>query len=369
MPSAVKVMDGRIKYLFFDIECCNGRDICSFGYAAADADFRMLRQEDLLVNPQAAFELGRAGFDPEIELGYPIAEFERSPVFAERYGEIAGLLTAEGVTVCGHAVHNDAYFLNTACERSGLLCIDFDFIDTQALYKCVTGDKNPKSLEKIAAERALAVSNLHRSDCDAVLTAKVAASICAEKGASLAELAERYPESRGKSEHGDVKVYCADYYRQFSRLADYAEPEKGACNAAVSGRTFAFAEELEHKEPLKMMTALKLLSSAGGRYTKNADRADVFVRYGESRSRRLGRILTLRRQGLCRTSVITTDEFAKRLKTKWEDVPSSEPVWFVPYRRNRERSFSGGTATGTVAELVTEKRGGGRRRRPDARKK
>lgn len=357
MPSAVKIMDGEVKYLFFDIECCNGRDICSFGYAAADADFNVLRQEDLLVNPQARFELGRAGFNPEIELGYPVEEFVRSPVFAERYGKIAELLTAEGVTVCGHAVHNDAYFLNTACERSGLPFVDFDFIDTQALYKCVTGDKNPKALEKIAAERNVSVSNLHRSDCDAALTLKVAASICAEQCASLAELAERYPECRGKSENGEVKIYCADYYRQFSRIADYSEPAKGALNAAVSGKTFAFAEELERREPLKMLTVLAMLSSEGGEYTKNADRADVFVRYGESRSRRLGRILSLKRQGLCRTSVISLDDLMKRLKTAWTAVPPSEPVWYVPYRRNRETSFTGGAATGTVAELASNKRG------------
>ena len=30
-----------MRYLFFDIECCNGRDICEFGYVITDTEFNI----------------------------------------------------------------------------------------------------------------------------------------------------------------------------------------------------------------------------------------------------------------------------------------------------------------------------------------
>ena len=36
-----------MRYLFFDIECCNGRDICEFGYVITDTEFNVLEKKIL----------------------------------------------------------------------------------------------------------------------------------------------------------------------------------------------------------------------------------------------------------------------------------------------------------------------------------
>lgn len=36
-----------MRYLFFDIECCNGRDICEFGYIITDDKFNILEKKIL----------------------------------------------------------------------------------------------------------------------------------------------------------------------------------------------------------------------------------------------------------------------------------------------------------------------------------
>lgn len=45
-------------YLFFDIECCDGRNICEFGYVVADENLKPINKDIILINPDARFNLG-----------------------------------------------------------------------------------------------------------------------------------------------------------------------------------------------------------------------------------------------------------------------------------------------------------------------
>ena len=75
-----------MKYLFFDIECADGgkATICSFGYVIADMDFKIIKREDIIMNPEGRFFLmGRAG-RPDVQLAYPnelSLEPQNSPSF------------------------------------------------------------------------------------------------------------------------------------------------------------------------------------------------------------------------------------------------------------------------------------------------
>ena len=40
------------KYLFFDIECADGYNICAFGYVITDYNFNVLLKEDIKINPK-----------------------------------------------------------------------------------------------------------------------------------------------------------------------------------------------------------------------------------------------------------------------------------------------------------------------------
>ena len=46
-----------MEYLFFDIECCDGNHICSFGYVIINSDFEILEKRDLVINPEKVFKL------------------------------------------------------------------------------------------------------------------------------------------------------------------------------------------------------------------------------------------------------------------------------------------------------------------------
>ena len=39
-----------MKYLFFDIECCDGHHICEFGYVLIDEQFNILERDCLTID-------------------------------------------------------------------------------------------------------------------------------------------------------------------------------------------------------------------------------------------------------------------------------------------------------------------------------
>ena len=64
-------MKNKGKYLFFDIECCNGYNICSFGYAIIGENMKVISKKDLIMNPESRFILSPKGKRPKINLAYP----------------------------------------------------------------------------------------------------------------------------------------------------------------------------------------------------------------------------------------------------------------------------------------------------------
>lgn len=46
-----------MKYLSFDIECCDGQHICEFGYVLIDEQFNVLERDCITINPEYKFKL------------------------------------------------------------------------------------------------------------------------------------------------------------------------------------------------------------------------------------------------------------------------------------------------------------------------
>ena len=138
-----------MKYLFFDIECADGgkATICSFGYVIADENFKILRREDIVINPQGRFYLtGRAG-RPDVHLAYPEATFKRAPAFDKFYNKIKALVENEEYYVVGHSIGDDVTYLNKACARYKLEPLSFRYFDTQRMYREVAEDVFNKYFE------------------------------------------------------------------------------------------------------------------------------------------------------------------------------------------------------------------------------
>ena len=177
-----------MKYLFFDIECADGgkATICSFGYVIADENFKILRREDIVINPQGRFYLtGRAG-RPDVHLAYPEATFKRAPAFDKFYNKIKALVENEEYYVVGHSIGDDVTYLNKACARYKLEPFSFEYFDTQRMYRELTEDKKSISLEKaLAAFEIDERFRYHQSVEDARATMFLLKALLAKANASF----------------------------------------------------------------------------------------------------------------------------------------------------------------------------------------
>ena len=180
-------------YLFFDIECCEGKSICSFGYVLTDEFFCIKEKKDILINPQSYFHTGPWGKkaqDEGISLAYPVSEFRAQPPFPALYDMIKVLLKRKDTSIVTFSGDNDARFLNIACTRYHMPCFNYTFIDVQKIYQDVSEMKDPMSLEKLLAIFEIDIDGLvqHKSDDDAHITMLVTEALCKATGKSLQTL-------------------------------------------------------------------------------------------------------------------------------------------------------------------------------------
>lgn len=180
-------------YLFFDIECSEGKSICSFGYVLTDEFFCIKEKKDILINPQSYFHTGPWGKkakDEGITLAYPVSEFKAQPPFPALYDKIKVLLKRKDVQIITFSGDNDARFLNYACTRYRMPCFNYTFIDVQKIYQDLEGLKDQLSLEKMLAIFEIDIDGLvqHKSDDDAHITMLVTEALCRATGKPLKTL-------------------------------------------------------------------------------------------------------------------------------------------------------------------------------------
>ena len=156
-----------MKYLSFDIECCDGQHICEFGYVIIDENFNVLERDCITINPEQKFQLSRPGEESEIKLAFSEEEYRSSPTFAFYYERIKKVLTTPDCQIVGFSLHNDAGFLATAYELYGKEPVGFTFYDFQKLYQAYTKANRSPSVQGFVEELQIEDITLHKSVDDA----------------------------------------------------------------------------------------------------------------------------------------------------------------------------------------------------------
>ena len=184
----------KAKYVFFDIECSNGYNICSFGYCIFDENLTLLEKKDIVINPESKFVLNKKGHPVNIELAYPYEYFLKQNSFPYFYGKIKDILTNKGLTVIGHSIQSDFYFLAFACKRYHLQSIKANGYDTQKIYKEYSKSTNVASLEHILEQLNISASTLtfHKSSDDAHASFLVLKGICEKERKSFEQILQEY---------------------------------------------------------------------------------------------------------------------------------------------------------------------------------
>ena len=296
-----------MKYLFLDIECADGgkATICSFGYVIADMDFKIIKREDIIINPEGRFFLtGRAG-RPDVQLAYPIERFKKAPTFPTFYNKIKALVENEDYYIVGHSIGDDVTYLNKVCARYNLEPFKFSYFDTQRMYRELSGEKRQKSLED--ALLSLGVEDKfrsHQSVEDARATMLLLKALLAKANTSFEEFTAREkctgktaegksawdfipPESEQKrlrenkmiGEKGDnVMLKGRRNHTLFLRYLDYGEAI-GEQSDKLLGKKVTISMNYETEHFKEMMILAGMIKAAGGEYVLMASRADVFATF------------------------------------------------------------------------------------------
>ena len=350
-----------MKYLFFDIECADGgkATICSFGYVIADENFKILRREDIVINPQGRFYLtGRAG-RPDVHLAYPEATFKRAPTFDKFYNKIKALVESKEYYVIGHSIADDVTYLNKACARYKLEPFSFEYFDTQRMYRELTGDKKSISLEN--ALTALEIDGrfrYHQSVEDARATMLLLKALLAKANMSFEDYrtstdrctgktangksdwdytppmteGKRLRESGLRGEKGDnVMLRGRRNHTLFLRYLDYGEAI-GEKSNKLSGKKVSISMNYETEHFKEMVILAGMIKAAGGEYVLKASTVDIFATFdaidedGNPRRCSRGEYVKAEIESGRNIEIITIHDLLKLLGTSLEELENATPI-------------------------------------------
>ncbi len=312
----------------FDIECCDGRNICSFGYVIADEKLNILEKRDIIINPR----IGKIRVHRQAPpLPYPIGEFYAAKDFSYYYKEIRAILSSKEHLVFGFSTLNDAIFLNTACERYGLSHIPFKFYDCQRIYGKLHQQTQQIGLETAANLYDIPLEHIHKSDDDALTTLQVMQALCKEYDCDIngllaldcgsyaynkAEYIEYSSEWKKEKEIVLGENLKGVNLRIHSRaiLWQHRFKQEGT-RKGVTGKAFCFARLYERTHFKESIYLMKLINKYGGRYVSNAEKCAVFMAYGENGDRYLAV-----EQHLDTIEVVTLAQLLELLGTTKQEV-------------------------------------------------
>jgi DNA polymerase III epsilon subunit-like protein len=161
-----------MNFVFFDVECANCYNsqskICSFGYVVTDENFKVLKKEDILIDPNSEFQ----PYVLKHVIHYKEEDFLDKPRFNMVYNTIKDFLTNPKYISFGFDVANDLKFINDECKRYKKPKIKAVSYDIQAFYEMYVGKLEKKSLSGLAQILNIDTSSLteHNSRDDAMIT-------------------------------------------------------------------------------------------------------------------------------------------------------------------------------------------------------
>lgn len=290
-----------MNYVFFDIECAcvykSVAKICAFGYVVTDPAFRVLRQEELLVNPKGKFHLTDRKGKQGLVLPYEYEDFQKYPDFSGVYKTIRALLEDCEHVVCGHATLNDVKYLDLETRRYKLPSFGFRFFDTQFFYmNCMKNFSRQYGLQNMATELGVTFTP-HRAVDDAYATMRVCEAIMRRENTDLAGFAERYAIQAGKiKDHEILPPSSSGYMRYLSEREERKEAQSRAYEqfyryvnqnmrratreGRFKGMAFCFAKDVEADIEVSKKLVAAIFAS-GGRYTSHPAECNVYIARGE----------------------------------------------------------------------------------------
>lgn len=280
-----------MNYLSFDIECCNGVNLCEFGYVLFDENFNVLEKKCITINPRHKFRLSDRGDGRDMELAFPQSVYECSPEFSYYYDELKKLLTCKNNVVLGFSVRNDKRFLYSACKKYKLPSFEFDCTDIQLLYRAYVGESNLSSVSKIVAKLGLSQIVIHKSDDDAMAVVEILKFMSNEQNIKLPELltflktkhekfeqeisCKRIEKKLEKIKKGDNREQD-DYLEKFIQKVNFQITNS---NSVLYRKKIALSSIFQKTKFNEYVALIVCLMKVGAEYTNKVSECEYYVDY------------------------------------------------------------------------------------------
>lgn len=206
-----------MKYLFFDIECADGlKAICEYGYVVTDVNFNILEKQNILINPEAEFNLTGRKNRPDLVLAYPHELYYMQPSFEYYYQTIKELMKQDDLVIFGYAVESDIIFLAESIKRYNLHLFDYISYDIQNLVSVLNNyGANRPSLEKVFNDLLNSEAEVnwhdHKACDDAHKSMLVLKELTIKQNLNSIELLNLYP---------DLKYKTLDYLKHREQILE-----------------------------------------------------------------------------------------------------------------------------------------------------
>ena len=323
-----------MKYLSFDIECCDGQHICEFGYVIIDENFNVLERDCITINPEQKFQLSRPGEESEIKLAFSEEEYRSSPTFAFYYERIKKVLTTPDCQIVGFSLQNDAGFLATAYELYGKEPVGFTFYDFQKLYQAYTKANRSPSVQGFVEELQIEDITLHKSVDDAWAVLRALQIIGEKEKLSLPETLvmlrkcnKNYQAERAKEHNlnliekiksGNSKAQN-EFMKNFIRRIEKLNSSK---KGIFANKTICISSHFQKKRFNEFIAIIEKVYACGGTYVGRASECNIFMEYqdGEDEEIRytvVKQTIELENKDI---QIYTLEEMLKELEMSLEDL-------------------------------------------------
>lgn len=286
-----------MKYISFDIECCDGKHICEFGYVITNENFKILKKECFTINPDKPFNLKGRKNRPDCILFFSEETYYQSPQFPSFYSTIKDLLSTPDSIIFGYAIKSDAIFLRDACKRYHLPPINFRFVDSQLLYREFSGKKDSTSLEKVENILKLEQPQFHhKSDEDALLSIELVEKICEKLNVMVQELITLCPSACGNSHNFNIQYAGNDLQSMLKALeinpnalsqnkkkncvqkfSKVVQPQGKIINSCLNSKKICFSSFFEKNYTKETIKLIQILANYGCEYKMKVSENDYYV--------------------------------------------------------------------------------------------
>lgn len=342
-----------MKYLFFDIECCDGHHICEFGYVLIDEQFNILERDCLTINPGYKFKLTGREHESDIQLAFAEEVYYSSPKFDFYYEKIKALLTMKDCQIIGFSLSNDTGFLATAYELYGKEPIPFTYYDFQKLYQGYTKAKNRTSVEAFVKELDIKGIQLHKSDDDAYALIKALQIISEREKLTLPKTLEMlkqknksYKAERAREHNlsliekinsGNSKAQ-REFLKNFIYRLKLSEEKR---EDIFFGKSVCISSHFQTNRFNEFLAIINRLYEFGATYTGKASVCDIFIKYkeGEEEDVRMAIVKQVIERGEKEIKILSLAEAVSLLGLTEKDLNKVDYINGKLYTERKARKY------------------------------